>query len=231
MPVPPRFPVHCKQIKNFRKNVTTTKKQKKPRMRGSLDELGWTGASLAEKEGNHPVPPGPRAFQCRLLPWNPNPQPSSTTASRSGLSKGNSSASLDATQSTVGVIDFSIRDQLLTAGNTIYCLIWGGGCTLAPLKLGYQFFPKMQQQCQAPSGLITTFPRLSKYSISKMHQLKSLRGISSLPGLPCRHQPPFPRSRTLVARHRPSDKWALLLWVDATVWPLQQRLSPEQQSR
>ena len=46
--------------------------------------------------------------------------------SRSGLSKGNSSASLDATQSTVGVIDFSIRDQLLTAGNTIYCLIWGG---------------------------------------------------------------------------------------------------------
>ena len=144
--------------------------------------------------------------------------------SRSGLSKGNSSASLDATQSTVGVIDFSIRDQLLTAGNTIYCLIWGG-CTLAPLKLGYQFFPKMQQQCQAPSGLITTFPRLSKYSISKMHQLKSLRGISSLPGLPCRHQPPFPRSRTLVARHRPSDKRALLLWVDATVWPLQQRLS------
>ena len=145
--------------------------------------------------------------------------------SRSGLSKGNSSASLDATQSTVGVIDFSIRDQLLTAGNTIYCLIWGGGCTLAPLKLGYQFFPKMQQQCQAPSGLITTFPRRSKYSISKMHQLKSLRGISSLPGLPCRHQPPFPRSRTLVARHRPSDKRALLLWVDATVWPLQQRLS------
>ena len=144
--------------------------------------------------------------------------------SRSGLSKGNSSASLDATQSTVGVIDFSIRDQLLTAGKTIYCLIWGG-CTLAPLKLGYQFFPKMQQQCQAPSGLITTFPRRSKYSISKMHQLKSLRGISSLPGLPCWHQPPFPSSRTLVARHRPSDKWALLLWVDATVWPLQQRLS------
>ena len=63
--------------------------------------------------------------------------------SRSGLSKGNSSASLDATQSTVGVIDFSIRDQLLTAGKTIYCLIWGGGCTLAPLKIVYQFFPKM----------------------------------------------------------------------------------------
>ena len=136
--------------------------------------------------------------------------------SRSGLSKGNSSASLDATQSTVGVIDFSIRDQLLTAGNTIYCLI-RGGCTLAPLKLGYQFFPKMQQQCQAPSGLITTFPRRSKYSIFKMHLLKSLNVISSLPGLPCWHQPPFPCSRTLVARHRPSDKRAMLLRVDATV--------------
>ena len=55
--------------------------------------------------------------------------------SRSGLSKGNSSASLDATQSTVGVIDFSIRDQLLTAGNTIYCLILGGAARTAKIRL------------------------------------------------------------------------------------------------